>query len=72
MQQKMRKRWVDGGVQCRFYCSEDTQRIRCSGVEDGNWIHMVWASKRDKLDYKHTFCKNDPEGCPVAEMLAGK
>lgn len=64
----MGKRCKDPGVKCPYYCSEDPSKIYCEGIEEGNWIHMVWGDEKDKKEFKKEVCKKGWKDCPLAMM----
>lgn len=65
----MGKRYKDAGARCPYYCSEAPSKIYCSGVTEGNWIHMAWGDDKQRKEYKRCFCKGEYLRCPVAKML---
>ena len=64
----MGKRYIDSGVLCPYYCSEEPSKIYCEGIEAGNWVHLAWMDGKKKKEYKHDVCRGAWEQCPLARM----
>lgn len=68
----MGKRYVDAGVKCPHYCSEDTSKIFCEGFRARQWVHLAWQSEGERKKYKRDYCRGDWEKCPIARIAKGK
>ena len=64
----MGKRYIDSGVQCPYYCSEDPSKLYCEGFEEGLWLHLAWGDQKRKKKYKLSRCRGRWQDCPVAKM----
>lgn len=54
-------------VQCPYYKHDTSQVIFCEGLEEGNVIHMAFASHPQLIEYKGKFCRrNCWSNCPLA------
>lgn len=63
---------VSKNARCPHYRSEEKVqqfRIRCDGLQPMNWIHMVFATKDDLLQWRDQKCKRCWKECPIAKML---
>lgn len=54
-------------VKCPYYGKEDDVKIHCDGVEEGTFIHLVFASPSMRRNYQLDVCCDDYESCPIAE-----
>ncbi|MGM9603991.1 MAG: hypothetical protein ACI3XG_02895 [Faecousia sp.] len=64
----MGKRYIDSGVQCPYYCSEEPSKIYCEGIEEGCWVHVAWGDEKRKKKYKQERCRCNWRECPVAKI----
>lgn len=63
--------WEAKFVKCPFYRTNDTNRIVCEGLEEGNTINLVYESQTDRKEYMKENC-NDIEkchSCPIHKLL---
>lgn len=60
-------RWADPKVKCPFYKYQDAQTIFCKGVEEGNAIHMAFATPEQRKQYEARHCTDCKgyAGCPI-------
>lgn len=68
----MGKYVVSKNARCPHYRSENREgdyRIRCDGLEDGNWIHMVFCDRRSLIRWREEKCKGCWRACKLANML---
>ena len=66
---------ISKNARCPYYRSEDKKqsyRIRCSGIADGSWIHLVFADRSLMLNWRDKHCKCGWEHCPIAKMIDGE
>lgn len=55
-------------VRCPYYSKEEGVKIHCEGVEDGTYIHLVFASPDIRRDYQLKKCCSDYNNCLIAAM----
>lgn len=55
-------------VRCPYYVKEDGAKIHCEGVEEGTYIHLVFASPGMRRNYQTDVCCDEFDTCPIAEM----
>lgn len=67
----MPKHYVNPKAKCKYYLHEDPRMIYCEGVQEGNVLHLAFASASDAKDYKQCRCQGDYKKCKVYEMLGG-
>lgn len=64
----MGKRYIDSGIRCPYYCSEEPSKIYCEGIEEENWLHVAWGDAKRKKKYKQERCRGNWWDCPVAKI----
>ena len=55
-------------VKCPYYVKEDGAKIHCEGVEEGTYIHQVFASPDMRRNYQTDICCDEYDTCPIAKM----
>lgn len=68
----MGKHYTSSRALCPFYKHESRQVIYCEGVEEGNVLHLAFASPADCLAYKKRYCRSDHTQCIIKVMLDTK
>jgi hypothetical protein len=63
------KRYASVKAVCPYYKNESRQVIYCTGLCEGNVIHLAFANASECIAYKKLFCRDNYERCPVAKML---
>lgn len=66
------KRYCSPEALCPFYRSEDSQKIYCEGIGEGNAIHLAFGSKTHLKIHKDSYCDSEYGECPIAKMLNKK
>lgn len=60
-------------AKCPFFGHDDKQKIACNeGVEDGNYIHLVFGHTETKREYRQKRCDEDYEKCLIYQILCNK
>lgn len=65
----MRRKRISIDAVCPFYCSEDTHKIRCEGVEDESATHLVFSTLQGKKDHQRKYCNRKYKECLWAKAL---
>ena len=61
-------------VKCPFYHNNDSNRIVCEGLCEGNTINLVYENQADRRRYMNEVCNSilGCRDCPVYIMLVQK
>ena len=66
---KSSKYYTTTSVRCPFYKRESKQEICCSGIAEGSVIHIAFANKLNKDDYKKTYCIHCHQKCMLFQTI---
>lgn len=66
---KSSKYYTTSSAKCPFYKRESKQEICCSGIVDDSVLHIAFANKLNKDEFKRTYCARCYQKCQLFRMI---